>query len=157
MRHDSAENARLALLDSMQAFARDPQLVCREMAGIMIGGFTATPKAARRVKADVWAGTPENIRAMAVVNRRVWQSLVPEPPSGGSDYDLRPLAARVSAPTLVVHCEADPFPLAGSEEWAQALPSARLVVVPRAGHFPHAERPEVFFPAVEEFLAEEPP
>jgi hypothetical protein len=27
--------------------------------------------------------------------------------------------------------------------------------VPRAGHFPHAERPEMFFPAVEEFLADE--
>jgi pimeloyl-ACP methyl ester carboxylesterase len=29
----------------------------------------------------------------------------------------------------------------------------RLVVIPGAGHFPHAERPEQFFPAVEAFLA----
>jgi proline iminopeptidase len=155
LRHDSAESARLALLDSMQAIAPDPQQVCREMARIMVRGFTATPEAARRVRGDVCAGTPENIRAMAVVNGRIWQSLVNGPPPEG-DYDWRPLAARVSAPTLVVHGEADPFPLAGSEEWVQALPAARLVVVPGAGHFPHAERPELFFPPVEEFLAEGP-
>jgi pimeloyl-ACP methyl ester carboxylesterase len=147
VRHDSTENARLALLDSMQALAPDPQQVCRESAQIMVRGFTATPEAARLVKADVCAGTPENIRAMALVNRLVWESTSPS-----ADYDWRPLAARVSAPALVVHGEADPFPTAGSEEWARVLPRGRLVVIPGAGHFPHVEQPERFFPAVEAFL-----
>jgi pimeloyl-ACP methyl ester carboxylesterase len=33
------------------------------------------------------------------------------------------------------------------------LRRARLLEVPGAGAFPHAERPEVFFPEVERFLA----
>jgi hypothetical protein len=55
MRHDSVESVRLALLDSMEALARDPQLVCRESARIMVRGFTARPEAARRVRGDVCA------------------------------------------------------------------------------------------------------
>ncbi len=31
------------------------------------------------------------------------------------------------------------MPLAGSEEWARTLPAAKLLVVPEAGHYPHAE------------------
>jgi pimeloyl-ACP methyl ester carboxylesterase len=32
--------------------------------------------------------------------------------------------------------------------------STRLVVVEDAGHYPHAEQPDSFFPAVESFLAQ---
>jgi pimeloyl-ACP methyl ester carboxylesterase len=58
----------------------------------------------------------------------------------------------VPAATLVIHGDADPLPLEGSKEWVEALPNARLVVIPRAGHYPHAEQPERFFPEVEAFL-----
>ncbi len=60
-------------------------------------------------------------------------------PEGDYDYDRRPLARGVRAPTLVVHGAEDPMPLAGSEEWARTLPAAKLLVVPEAGHYPHAE------------------
>jgi len=43
--------------------------------------------------------------------------------------------------------------LAGSEEWIGVLVHARLVVISDAGHYPHAEQPGQFFPAVEAFLA----
>ena len=69
------------------------------------------------------------------------------------DYDWRPLARGVRVPTLVVHGAEDPMPLAGSEEWARTLPAAKLLVVPEAGHYPHAEQPARFFPAVERFLS----
>ena len=71
-----------------------------------------------------------------------------------SSYDWRRLAGALQVPTLVVHGAEDPMPLAGSEEWARAFPRGRLVVVPEAGHYPHAEQPERFFQAVEAFLAE---
>lgn len=84
--------------------------------------------------------------------RQVWASLTEDGDPEGL-YDLRPLAQRILAPTLVVHGAEDPMPLPGSAEWARAFPRGRLVVIPGAGHFPHAERPEQFFPAVETFLA----
>jgi pimeloyl-ACP methyl ester carboxylesterase len=33
------------------------------------------------------------------------------------------------------------------------LPDARLIVIEGSGHFPPLERPDVFFPAVNEFLS----
>jgi pimeloyl-ACP methyl ester carboxylesterase len=113
----------------------------------------ATPEAAARIKGDLCSGTSANLRLVDVLQRRVGASLA----TGGDPdgpYDWRPLARRVSAPTLVVHGDLDPLPLAGSEEWVRVLPKAKLVVVPSAGHYPHAEQPEQFFPAVEAFLAD---
>lgn len=86
------------------------------------------------------------------MNRKVWESFWDTTAVEG--YDWRPLARRVSAPTLLLHGNRDPLPLAGSEEWARVLPHARLQVIANAGHYPHAEQPEQFFPAVEAFLAE---
>jgi proline iminopeptidase len=63
------------------------------------------------------------------------------------------MGAGVTAVTLVIHGDADPLPLEASKEWVQALPNARLVVIPRAGHYPHPEQPGRFFPEVEAFLS----
>ena len=41
------------------------------------------------------------------------------------------------------------------EEWATAMPSARLLKVPNAAHFTYAERPDFVWRAVESFLAEQ--
>ncbi|HEV8610178.1 MAG TPA: hypothetical protein VGS98_08945, partial [Thermoanaerobaculia bacterium] len=45
------------------------------------------------------------------------------------------------------------IPMGGSREWVQGNPNARLLVIEGAGHFPHVEKPEVYFPAVEKFLS----
>ena len=153
-RHDSAETARQAVSDSIQRIARDPYPACRESFRIFLRGVAATPEAASRIRGDLCAGTPTNLRLRGVLNNRVWVSFMD--PAGDNGYDWRPLARRVSAPTLVVHGDRDPLPLAGSEEWARVLPHARLVVISDAGHYLHAERPEQFFPAVEAFLASPP-
>jgi proline iminopeptidase len=155
-RHDSAEKARMAVLDSTWAAAPGQYSVCREGTRLFLRGVAATPEAAGRIKADLCSGTMLNRRLVDVLQRRVGASLAADGNPDGP-YDWRPLARRVAAPILIVHGDKDPLPLAGSEEWARVLPHARLVVIPGAGHYPHAERPELFFPAVEEFLAEEPP
>jgi proline iminopeptidase len=49
--------------------------------------------------------------------------------------DLRPGLARVTAPTLVITGELDPFGESTARELAEALPSASVVVLPGAGHF----------------------
>jgi proline iminopeptidase len=152
-RHDGAEKARLAVLDSAWAAAPGQSSVCREWARLFLRGVVATPEAAARVKGDLCFGTPTNLRLTDVVQRRVGASLAGDGDPDGP-YDWRPLAAGLTVPILVVHGDLDPLPLAGSKEWVRVLPNAKLVVVPNAGHYPHAEHPEQFFPAVEAFLAE---
>ena len=154
-RHDSSENVRSAVFDSLVAVVPDPHQPCRESNRIFLRGVAATPEAASRIKGDLCAGTPTNVRLQGVVNRRVWASILPGFPQGEFEsyhYDWRPIAARIAAPTLVVHGAEDPMPLAGSAEWKSAFPNARLEVIPDAGHYPHAEQPDRFFPAVEAFL-----
>lgn len=60
----------------------------------------------------------------------------------------------IKAPTLVVLGASDrlitsPY----GDAFARAIPSARQVVIPDAGHAPMLERPEAFLAAVEEFLS----
>jgi proline iminopeptidase len=150
-RRSGAETTRMSQLDSIVSVAPDPYPACRESNRIYLRGVAATAGAADRIKGDLCAGTPSNLRLTNVLNRQVWTSLWDSADGGG--YDWRPLGARVMAPTLVVHGDRDPLPLSGSEEWVQALPTAWLRVIHEAGHYPHAEQPEHFFPAVEAFLA----
>ena len=107
-----------------------------------------------RIKGDLCAGTPRNLRLTGTLNQQVWMSLSDSPDS--LVFDWRPMGGRVKAATMLVHGDQDPLPLRGSEEWARVLPNARLVIVEGAGHYPHAERPEQFFPAVEAFLGASP-
>jgi pimeloyl-ACP methyl ester carboxylesterase len=53
--------------------------------------------------------------------------------------DLRPLLERITAPTLVITGEDDPFGGPTSEEIAAALPEATLVTIKGADHFPFLE------------------
>jgi pimeloyl-ACP methyl ester carboxylesterase len=70
--------------------------------------------------------------------------------------DLRPDLNRITAPTLVVWGERDVLvPRRLAESWRDAIPNARLAVVPRAGHVPMYERPQLFVDALLEFLEHE--
>ena len=67
-------------------------------------------------------------------------------------YDWRRELSNISVPTLVIHGELDPLPVETSKQLATAIPLAKHVVIPAAGHMPFWEAPDVFFPAVEAFL-----
>ncbi|MGH3423950.1 MAG: alpha/beta fold hydrolase [Nocardioidaceae bacterium] len=64
--------------------------------------------------------------------------------------------SQVNAPALVVMGEADPdFPDPGAEaRWVAERLDARLLLVPEAGHYPHAEFPEHVNPVLTDFCAE---
>jgi proline iminopeptidase len=70
------------------------------------------------------------------------------------DHDLPGRLGAISCPTLVVHGELDPVPVESSRFIANAIPSARLVVIANANHFSFIEDPERFAAEVEPFLAE---
>ncbi|MGH6690252.1 MAG: alpha/beta fold hydrolase [Gammaproteobacteria bacterium] len=73
------------------------------------------------------------------------------------DYDWRDELDSLDVPRMVIHGAQDTFPLEGSREWVAGYPSARLIVLEGAGHYPFIERPDAFFPAVEAFLQGEWP
>jgi dipeptidyl aminopeptidase/acylaminoacyl peptidase len=66
-------------------------------------------------------------------------------------------AHRARTPTLIIHGETDAIPMDLVEEWTTALPHARLIKVPGASHFPYVERPDMVWPAIEDFLRVTPP
>jgi pimeloyl-ACP methyl ester carboxylesterase len=49
--------------------------------------------------------------------------------------DRRPKLKTITAPTVVIHGDADPLvPLAGGQDTAENIPGAELIVVPGVGH-----------------------
>jgi pimeloyl-ACP methyl ester carboxylesterase len=52
-----------------------------------------------------------------------------------ADGDRRAMLKTITAPTLVIHGEADPLvPLAGGQDTAASIPGARLMTIPGMGH-----------------------
>lgn len=67
--------------------------------------------------------------------------------------DATPLLPAVTVPTLAIVGEEDDLtPVAESRAIADAVPGARLVVIPRAGHLANLEQPEAFNQALAAFL-----
>lgn len=68
-----------------------------------------------------------------------------------TDYSDR--LPTITTPTLVVHGERDAgVPAAVARRAAAAMPHARILVVPDAGHWVQRDRPEIVVPAMLEFL-----
>lgn len=66
--------------------------------------------------------------------------------------DQRDLLPRIDVPTLLLWGEADVrSPLSVAEQLRDAIPGARLTVIPEAGHVSNVEQPALFNAAVREF------
>jgi proline iminopeptidase len=87
---------------------------------------------------------PAALRNQSVVNRATIRSL--------GEGDFRPLLARFRVPALVVEGEKTTVPLSSTRGWAEAIPNARLLLIPEAGHLVFVDQPEAFFKAAETFL-----
>jgi pimeloyl-ACP methyl ester carboxylesterase len=67
--------------------------------------------------------------------------------------DSVPLLAQIACPTLVITGELDgPTPPADGKLMAEAIPGARLEIIPRAGHLSNLEQPDAFNQALRSFL-----
>lgn len=72
------------------------------------------------------------------------------------EVDLREDAARVAAPTLLIHGAADPLmALPCAQALTALIPGARLSVIEESAHAPFVSRPEAFLAAAREFLNEQ--
>jgi len=68
-------------------------------------------------------------------------------------FDLVEELPGIDVPTLVLYGEDEPGAGIGGDVIARAIPGARRVIIPAAGHFPFVEQPEAFLAAVRAFLA----
>ncbi len=88
--------------------------------------------------------------------RVVWnfEALIHWQQTEAHTFDLRPEAARVRVPTLVIHGEDDPqMPLVGGRELVDAIPGARLVTLPGARHALFHDEPRAI-QAVRDYVRE---
>lgn len=126
--------ARLGPLEGRGMAEAAPEM----LAGVFADG--ADPDAVRRAAA-----------AMAAIPEAVYRDAL----RCLTTFDRRADLPRIAAPTLLIAGELDQAaPLRTMRRMAEAIPGARIVVVPRAGHMAHLERPDAFRAALVPFLAE---
>ena len=88
--------------------------------------------------------------AGVLLARAIEQQLYEET-TESADFDLFPALRRLDVPTLVLHSEHDFVPVELAARIADAVPGARLVVLPRCGHFAYLEAPELVFDEISRF------
>lgn len=140
------EQARLAQLEVAMVKDADPVKACRAYWAIAVKPRLSRPEMAGKITGDFCSAAGPAIRAgMGVAGPHTLRSL--------GAWDFRARLAAVSAPTLVLHGQEEAIPMDLVGEWTTALPNAALVEIPQASHFPYVERPDLVWPAIEEFLA----
>jgi proline iminopeptidase len=139
------ERAEMARLEPELVSGADPVAACRAYWAIGLKPRLAEPARAHRVTGDFCGAGADAIRSgMGIAG--------PHTQSALGEWDFRPGLAQVHAPTLILHNEGDAIPMALVQDWATALPNAKLVRLPGGSHFPYVEQPEVVWPAIEDFL-----
>lgn len=92
--------------------------------------------------------TKENILQGRAIEDRLWSETFET-----SGYSLLPQLRQVALPTLVLHGEDDLVPVTCAAHIAEAIPGARLVVLPDCGHFSYIESPDELHTAMTDFFA----
>ena len=92
-----------------------------------------------------------NFTEQGVVLARAIEHRLYEDTSQSADWDLFPALRRLGVPTLVLHGEDDFVPVEFAARIAEAVPGARLSVLPDCGHFTFLEAPEAVFDEISRF------
>lgn len=143
------ERAELGKQEAAMLHGPDPVQACRAYWAIAVKPRVASPELAGRITGDFCSAGAEAIRSgMGVAAPHTQESL--------GAWDFRPGLAAVTAPTLIIHGDADAIPMDLVEEWTAAMPDAKLVKIPGASHFPYVERPDLVWPLIEKFLRGDP-
>ena len=114
-----------------------------------------------RVAADAGASLPglfatgppaEFVPLLAEIAASVRRGSVENARRVMAEIDQRDLLPLVAVPTLLIWGEQDArSPLEVARQFQAAIPGARLVVIPDAGHVSNLEQPELFNDAIREF------
>ena len=158
LRHP-ARLRRLVIVASSPAFgSRDPAfreafLAARQKPldeGLGMAGVAAALVPAMAGPAADPKALPAATAAMASVDERAYRTTL----GMLTGFDRRADLPRVTQKALLIAGEADATaPPRGMQRMADAMPDARLLVIPGAGHLLPLEAPDAFHAALREFLA----
>ncbi len=150
---------RLVIAASSPAFgSRDPAfresfLAARQKPldeGIGMAGVAAALVPAMLGPAADPTAAPAAMEAMASVNEAAYRTTL----AVLTGFDRRADLPRVAQPALLIAGEADQTaPPRGMARMADAMPDARIVIIPGAGHLLPLEAPDAFHGALLEFLS----
>lgn len=145
-RMDSATLERFVQVSEveMQNPENDRIALFREYFDLLMPSYVYDTSSADKMRGDINDVPPETILHFGVVFGAVMGSL--------GNFDWRGQLANVEIPSYVIHGVQDPIPLASAHEWAEVLPNSQMLEIGECGHFPFFEKPDVFFPAVDEYL-----
>lgn len=136
---EEGQAGRLAMAKTAQEKGTEP------IAGIMLPkllspvALQTRPELVRQVRTRIERTQPHGIAGaqMAMAARS----------------DSVPLLSQIACPTLIIMGELDgPTPPSEGKLMADAIPGARLTIIPQAGHLSNLEQPEAFNAAVMNFL-----
>jgi proline iminopeptidase len=124
--------------------------ICREQIDITFGTqYVAHPTASKLEEAKRRCDIPP----AAIRNRYVVEAAVFDEHGSLHNWDFRPMLSRFRVPTLVMEGTETAVPLDATRAWAAAIPNARLLLIPGAGHELFLDEPVLFVRAAREFLA----
>ncbi|MBL6448149.1 proline iminopeptidase-family hydrolase [Fulvivirga sp. 29W222] len=69
-----------------------------------------------------------------------------------TDFDLYNGLKDVSVPTLIIYGEDEPAATLSGKALESSIPQAQLLVIPKCGHFPFVEQPDVYFQGIKQFI-----
>jgi len=127
----------------------DPERFCRESWNIYMKRIFFDPAKIGLMRSDMCKCENETLNNVSIQIGAILGKL--------GKWDWRELAQSLDMPVLTIHGDSDTLPLEGSRAWVSSLGNARLLFVREAGHLPHVEQPDVFYPAVDTFLKGEWP
>ncbi|PYP86868.1 MAG: hypothetical protein DMF61_11740 [Blastocatellia bacterium AA13] len=140
------DRARLGEIAKQYPTANDEEIksLCRERIRIVFGPYLYNAAAYSRTRGDECNVPAEAIRNQGTVNSATFASI--------GDWDFRPGLAKLKVPVLVVEGEMTNVPLDATREWVKSTPGSRFLLIPGAGHLNYLERPDLFYPALRDFL-----
>ncbi len=141
-----AEQARMDELQRALPHSANPAGICRELDRMGYAPYFADLSKLTLMRGDNCDAPPAALRNTGKVYQATIGSL--------GRWDFRPLVRGLQVPALVLEGTDSQVAVGSPEACAQAVPHGRLVRVPGAGHMPHIEQPQAFFPVARAFLSE---
>lgn len=141
---DKEDIAKLKKMQDEGLAETDPEAFCREFWNIYMKQAFFDNTKIGLFRADICQCENETRERVMFQLMAIIQSI--------GQWDWTEKAKQLDVPVLTIQGDYDSLPLEGAQLWASSLPDARLLVVPEAGHMPMVEQPELFYPAIDQFL-----
>jgi proline iminopeptidase len=146
-RMSAEELKQMELLGNEIVSGKDPKKACRDYWQLALKPRIANGLDISVIKGDCCSAPAEGLRYGYKYTQSItWNSL--------GEWDFREALKKVRAPVLLIHGEEESIPMDMVEVWTKFLPNSELKKIPKAAHFPYAERPGEVWPLIESFLQE---